>query len=375
VLAVPPAAPQLETDAVALVRQVRGSREFVYDIQVAGCHNFFAEGILVHNCGIIDDPFENWAQAQSERTRNNVWEWYRSTFRTRVWEGGAIVLIMTRWHEDDLAGRLLKQDAAGWHILRLPARAETQEERDDASGRLGLEMGQPDPLGREPGAALCPLRFSVDELGRIAIDVGTYVWYAEYQGTPRALEGNRFQRGWFEIVRVAPRQQGRLVRYWDKGGTRGGGAYTAGVLIGTWGQEYIVLDVVRGQWSALEREQTILQTAQLDKARWGRVETLVEQEPGSGGKESAEATIRNLTGFEVYADHPSGSKDVRAEPFAAQAEAGNVKMLAGEWNHAYVEELATFPNGTYMDQVDGTSGAFNKLADGRQVRSWRPGRR
>lgn len=66
--------------------------------------------------GIIDDPFENWEQAQSEVIRNKVWEWYRTTFRTRIWEGGAIVLIMTRWHEDDLAGRLLQSQADQWEV-------------------------------------------------------------------------------------------------------------------------------------------------------------------------------------------------------------------------------------------------------------------
>jgi len=311
--------------------------------------------------GIIDDPFENWAQAQSERTRDNVWEWYRSTFRTRIWEEGAIILIMTRWHEDDLAGRLLAHDPGAWTVLRLPALAESQAERDDACRRLGLAAGQPDPLGRQPGEALCPGRFSEQALAEIAGDVGTYVWYAEYQGTPRALEGNRFKRSWFEIVRAAPRLPGQLVRYWDKGGTRGAGAFTAGVLIGYWGQVYIVLDVVRGQWSAGEREVVIRQTAELDRARWGEVEVYVEQEPGSGGKESAENTIKNLAGFAVFADRPTGSKDVRAEPFAAQAEAGNVKLLEGAWNHAYIEELAAFPNGAYMDQVDASSGAFNRL--------------
>jgi len=213
---------------------------------------------------------------------------------------------------------------------------------------------------------LCPRRFSGPALGEIRRDVGSYVWYAEYQGSPRAPAGNRFKRSWFEIVRAAPAAFEKLVRYWDKAGTEGGGKYTAGVLLGRFSGRYTVLDVVRGQWSSGERESTIRQTAELDQQRWGDVEIWLEQEPGSGGKESAENTIRNLSGFNVHAETVSGSKEVRAEPFAAQAEAGNVQVLAGPWNGAYVEELTAFPNGLYTDQVDGSSGAFNKLALGRQ---------
>jgi predicted phage terminase large subunit-like protein len=107
----------------------------------------------------------------------------------------------------------------------------------------------------------------------------------------------------------------------------------------------------------------IKQTAQTDALRSERfpVKTYVEREPGSGGKESAESTIMNLAGYPVYEDLPSGDKDTRLEPFAAQAEAGNVRLVRGPWNAAYIEELCSIPNGKYRDQADGTSGAFNKL--------------
>ena len=101
--------------------------------------------------GIIDDPFENWKEAQSLNTRNAVWDWWRGTFRTRVWEGGAIILIMTRWHEDDLAGRLLLDQPGRWKVLRLAALAETQAERDQNNKYLGLPLGESDPVGRKPG--------------------------------------------------------------------------------------------------------------------------------------------------------------------------------------------------------------------------------
>ena len=314
--------------------------------------------------GIIDDPLENWAQAQSLTIRESIWEWYRTTFRTRIWEGGAIVLIMTRWHEDDLAGRILAEQASEWTVLRLPALAETPAERDDNNLRLCLPLSEPDPLGRQPGEALCPGRFSLEELGRLRRDVGSLAWNSEYQGVPRAPEGNRFKRSWFEIVDALPADCS-LIRYWDKAGTQDGGARTAGVLMARHAGLglYYVVDSATCQESALLREQTIKQAAAMDAERFGnRVHIWMEQEPGSGGKESAEASIRNLAGFPVRAETVSGDKDTRLEPFAAQAEAGNVKLLRGSWNGSYIEEITAIPNGRYRDQGDGSSGAFNKLA-------------
>jgi predicted phage terminase large subunit-like protein len=188
-------------------------------------------------------------------------------------------------------------------------------------------------------------------------------WSAEYQGVPRPLEGNRFKRHWFPIVDAVPYDATR-VRYWDKAGTQDGGAYTSGVLIAKHEGRIYIENVVRGQWSAYERERTIKQTAEMDATQYGSksaVKIYVEQEPGSGGKESAENTIRNLAGFSIYADRPSGDKDTRLDPFAAQAEANNVVMVRGIWNQDYVEEMVTIPNGTYRDQGDATAGAFNML--------------
>lgn len=313
--------------------------------------------------GIIDDPIENWEQAQSQTYRDKTWDWYRATFRTRIWEGGAIVLIMTRWHEDDLAGRLLNDQAGQWTVVRLPAIAEAQDERDEGNRLCGLEPGLPDPLGRKPGEPLSPERFSIAALRDIQRDVGRMAWYAEYQGTPRAAEGNLFQRSWFPIVNVAPVEATR-VRYWDKAGTENAGNYTAGVLMARDDNGlYFVEDVVRGQWSSHQRNTVIKQTAHLDAEKYGNtVQVWVEREGGSGGKESAEMTVKDLAGFPIRTEQVTGSKEVRAAPFAAQAEAGNVRLVRGPWNQEYLNELTVFPSGQYDDQVDGSSGAFNKLA-------------
>jgi predicted phage terminase large subunit-like protein len=312
--------------------------------------------------GIIDDPFENWEQAQSPTIRERVWDWWRTTFRTRIWEGGAVALLTTRWHEDDLAGRLLAERSQRWAVLRLPALAETQEERDAHDERLGLPAGQPDPLGRAPGEPLCPGRFSRAALEEIRRDVGPRAWAAQYQGVPRPAEGNCFKAHWFALVDAVP-FQARRVRYWDKAATAGAGCYTCGVLMARGHGIYFVEDVVRGRWSAAERGAVMRDTSRRDAARYGNaVGVWIEQEPGSGGKESAELTVRDLAGYPVHAERVTGSKEVRAGPFAAQAEAGNVRLLRGPWNAAYLDELCMFPGGAYTDQVDASSGASNKLA-------------
>ncbi len=155
------------------------------------------------------------------------------------------------------------------------------------------------------------------------------------------------------------------MRYWDKAGTEDAGAFTAGVLIHMLKDgRFVVEHVVRGQWSALEREQQIKAWAKLDRARIMGYEIGVEQEPGSAGKESAENTIRNLAGYKVFADKVTGSKEVRAEPFAAQVQGGNVWLIAGSWHREYLEELEQFPSGKFGDQVDASTGAFNRLVGG-----------
>jgi predicted phage terminase large subunit-like protein len=141
-------------------------------------------------------------------------------------------------------------------------------------------------------------------------------------------------------------------------------AYTSGVLMHLMNDNRFVIDhVARGHWSAMDREQIIKEWAERDKKLLPHspYEVGVEQEPGSGGKESAEATIRNLQGFRCFADRVTGSKEMRAEPFAAQVQGGNVRLIAGNWHYAYLDELESFPNGKFKDQVDASSGAFARL--------------
>ena len=133
---------------------------------------------------------------------------------------------------------------------------------------------------------------------------------------------------------------------------------------------YWIEDVVRAQVSTWEREELIRQTAAMDAAdeSIGHVAIWIEQEPGSGGKDSALMTIRNLAGYNVRADRPTTNKDARLEPFIAQLEAGNVYIVAGPWNTEYLDELTAIPHGHYRDQADATAGAFMKLAKAQPAR-------
>lgn len=297
----------------------------------------------------IDDPIKSREEAESIVYRDRLWDWYRDDLYTRLEPGGTIQLTMTRWHDDDLAGRILNsEDSKHWHVIHLPARAEPTPD-------------QPDPLGRPDRAALCPERYDEAALDRIEQVLGPYGFAALYQGRPRPRSGVMFPREKVQIVNAVPGNLPTL-RYWDKAGSKEGrGAQTAGVKLagpdraGLW----YVLDSTTFRLEAAEREDRMRQTAQLDGAR---VLVGLEQEPGSGGKESAQATIRNLAGFTVFAETATGDKVSRADPFAAQWQAGNVRLLAGEWNEPYLREAETFPTGRTKDQLDASAAAFNRLA-------------
>ena len=191
----------------------------------------------------------------------------------------------------------------------------------------------------------------------------------ELEGSFLDVGGKLFNRGWFTQILKVPPAQARWVRYWDKAATEDGGCHTCGALMGAgYDGRFYIADMVRGQWSTHQREAMIKLTAQLDaQAYHHRVRIYVEQEPGSGGIDSLKATIKNLAGFPVFGDRPSKDKRVRAEPFAAQAEAGNVILIEPpgnrNWLAAFLDELEAFPEGD-ADQVDATSGAFNRLIEG-----------
>lgn len=294
---------------------------------------------------LIDDPVKSREEAESRTYRDRVWDWYTDDLYTRAEPGAAIVLQMTRWHDDDLAGRILaSDDAPNWTVVSLPAEAEAG-----------------DPLGRAVGEALCPERYDEEALARIKVVLGRS-YYALFQQAPRPRSGGLFKREWFEDCIVErPPIETQWVRAWDRAATEGGGDYTAGVLMGQARGKYYVGDVVRGQWETTKRDSIIRATAQADGPS---VAVEGEQEPGSAGKDQARAFVRLLAGYTAHTQTATGDKETRAEPFASQFGAGNVRLVRGDWIRAFVDELCEFPTGQHDDQVDAAAMAFNKLARG-----------
>ena len=358
----------VDTDVVDSVED-EGFRAHVYDIGVEANHNFFAEGVLVHNCA--DDP-HNVLQAESEADRTSVLRWFEGVFCVRG-EARNVkrVLIMQRLHSLDCSGVALEKK--GWCHICLPMRYEIDHPFGTTKERA-TPLGFYDPRTVD-GELLWPAIYSAEKVANLEVNMGVYVAAGQLQQRPSPRGGGMFKRDWFQILPVCPRLR-KVVAYVDKAGTAGGsGAETAIVLFGEYEDamhglesmryKYVMLDVIHGRWEAAGREAVIKQTAQIYEQRYGFVDWWVEEEPGSGGKESAQGTIANLVGFSVKAEKVTGDKATRAEPLASQASVGKVKMLAAAWNNYALDELEVFPMGKLKDIVDAASGGFAKL--------WHPG--
>lgn len=287
---------------------------------------------------IIDDPVKNREEAESLTYRDRVWDWYTDDLYTRLEPGAALILIMTRWHEDDLAGRILASErASGWTIVNLPALAE-----------------QNDPLGRAEGAALCPERYDEQALANIREVLGSRSFAALYQQRPQPAEGALFRREWFGVpVEQAPEGL-RWVRYWDlAASTKTSADYTASaaLALGDDGTMY-VRDMIRGRWEWPDARNIIVQTMLSEP---GTTHAIEEALHGLAAIQDLrrDRTIANiaLRGVRVDTD-----KLTRALPWAARAEARKVKLVRGAWIGAFLDEVCMFPQSTHDDQVDTVSG-------------------
>jgi predicted phage terminase large subunit-like protein len=285
---------------------------------------------------VCDDP-HNVQQAESPAERQAVLQWWDWTMSTRgVARNARRVLIMQRLHASDLSAHVLAE--GGWEHLCLPMRFER--------GRMPTTCLGWHDLRSEEGQLLCPRLFDEQRVSTMEKPLGSYGVAGQLQQRPVPREGGMFRHAWFsQVVEAAPACAQRL-RYWDRAATAGGGCYTCGVLLArTPERRYYVEDVVRGQWSSWQRDQVMLQTARADQAKYQQLQPhiVVEREGGSAGLDSVSATARLFEGFPISADLPTGSKEARAEPFAAQCEAGNVSLVRGAWNAEYIDELCLFP--------------------------------
>lgn len=314
---------------------------------------------------VIDDPVKSREAAESKVERDKVWDWYRGDLYNRLRPGARILLIMTRWHDDDLGGRLLERmrDGSGdeWTILRLPALAE------DPS-RSTVERPIPkDPLGRKPGEALWPEWEDEAALNRKRRVVGEREWSAQYQQSPRPDDGVLFQPGKVTIVTMQAPQEETLsvVRAWDLAATEQTGTndpdWTVGTRLALLKNGRVqVQDVVRMRGTPGDVEAAIRHTAEHD----GRdVIVGIPKDPAQAGKWQVAYLTSRLAGFIVRQLAPTGSKATRAMPFASQMEAGNVECLRAPWTRDFFEELSGFPSATKDDQVDSVALAYEMVAE------------
>lgn len=315
------------------------------------------------DCIILDDA-NNVKKAESAADRQETNQFLGEVLPSRVndQDKSPMLNIQQRTHTDDATGFLLRS----WRdCVQLMIPMEFEPER-----KCVTRIGFSDPR-TEPGELMWPERFSaaaVEEMKDSFREFGgTYAEAGQLQQRPAPREGGLFKADQFRIIDHVPGKLRSVVRYWDKAGSDGTGAYTAGVKMGELEDgRIIVLDVKRFRHSVGKREALIQATAEADG---DHVEGWMEQEPGSGGKDSVRESIAGLAGYNYRADRVNGGdKEQRAMPFAAQVEIGNVLLLEGDWNRAYIEEHRGFPTGTYKDQVDASSGAYNKIAKKRRAR-------
>lgn len=297
---------------------------------------------------ILDDPLSV-DGANSDADLRSAEITFTESLPTRVNnDESAIVVIMQRLHEKDTSGIILSRNI-GYEHLCLPMRFEEGR-------RCVTSIGFSDPR-KIDGDLLFPERFSEQTVKELESILGSYAAAGQLQQRPAPREGGLFKKSWFPVVKAVPAGT-QFVRGWDFAATEGAGDWTAGVKIGRQKNgRFIIADVVRDRKSSAGVEALLINTASQDG--YG-CKISIPQDPGQAGKAQAGYIIKQLAGYSITASPESGDKVTRAAPLAAQAEAGNVDILEGQWNNAFFDEISIFPNGT-KDQVDAASRAFNEF--------------
>lgn len=319
------------------------------------------------NLIVIDDPIRNRAEAESRAVRESVKEAYRGTIRPRLEPGGAIVIIMTRWHEDDLVGYLLEQQAIGegetWEVVNLAAVAE-----------------EGDPLGRKVGEALWGLRFDTQSLALTRLGLGSYDFDAQYQGHPKPPGGHKIKRAWFKIIPKLPARLRTMpdgsppaekldwFRYWDLAlSSKNDGDYfaSARVAVDVAGNIYIA-NMVRDRLDWPEQKK-VIKDMMLAERELGVRHGIEKALHGLSAVQDFLADPE-LAGVSVVGvDTPSIDKLSRALAWIARAEGGKVFLLEGAWIGDFLDEASDFTGSgkdKHDDQIDTISGGYNELTAG-----------
>ena len=309
---------------------------------------------------IVDDPVKNAEEVRVKRNRELVWDWWQSVALTRLAPGAGVMVIMTRWHTDDLAGRLIGE---GWERVNIPARAVA---------------GGADPLGRQEGEWLTSVRGRTSqqwEATRAALS--DYFWQALYQGEPVPSVGKLLDPSLLRSVSYKSLdlrvQEGSgtvwaphldIVTSWDLSFTGDAGSdYVVGQVWGTAGDTYYLLDQVRGRWAFADTMETVKQLAR----RWPQARTHYVEQAANGA--ALIDMLRRDSGLHVTPVHPRGSKELRAMAVQPLLKTGRVRVVQELEGYAeLVEELSQFPSGKNDDQVDALTQALNSLRGADTVR-------
>lgn len=330
---------------VAALRRLPAPSE-TYNLSVEGTRNFFAQGILTHNC---DDPHPV-NKAESEPERAQVQQWWFEAIPTRLnqLDHGVKIVIQQRVHREDLAGLCI---ARGYRHVVLPMEFDPKHPHR-----------HPKDIRTEPGELLHPKRVGPEALAALKRALGTYGSAGQLQQLPVPREGGLFKRQWFRIVEMAPAEAyANAVRRWDLAATVPAPGkkpdWTAGVLMGkdSIGRIYI-LHAARFQDTPAQVDTAIKAMASQDGMG---VRLVLPLDPGQAGIGRMQAQAAFLAPYAAAFERETGDKATRARGLATMAEAGNVHLVRGSWNEEFLEELCDFPNGSHDDYVDAASGAFS----------------
>lgn len=318
---------------------------------------------------IIDDPLK--ASSRSDETdRAACISWADNTLSTRIARNPAIILIMQRLHRDDLSAHFLAK--GGWTHIAFPMRFQIPYQDADGNWQGGLDCEchkrNPDPRDHrtEQGQLLWPELWPEEKVRQEEIDLGPFGAAGQLGQKPIPEGGGLFKREWFPIIDVLPTDIDE-VRGWDIAETEEAGNWTVGAKLARQRSTglIIVAHVERVQKTLVD--SVMKSTADMDGRR-----CKIREGAGSG-KAVTKARSILLAGYDYAASPESDSKVERANPFRAQCEMGNVRLLRGPWNEAYLDVLTSFPVGKYDDDVDATSNAFNELVGtkkGRKRLTW-----
>lgn len=316
---------------------------------------------------LIDDPARDRAEVDQVQHRDKAWQWYRSSIIPRLRPGARIVLITTRWHPDDMAGRLLEQGremGRPWKVVELPALAFDPADFPDD------DPPPPDPLGRKPGEALWPEYEDAAALQRKREEIGEIEFQCLFQQRPLVSAGLLFDVSKIPVLEAEPPVEA-AVRGWDLAGTEQVGTrnpdWTVGLKLGRLKSGgLVVMDVVRMRGRPEDVDAAIVNTAGQDSYR---IKISIPKDPGQAGIAQSQYLAKRLAGKSVVFTPESGSKATRAAGIASQINVGNVSIVRGAWNAAFLEELRYFPHGAKKDQVDALSRAYAML-DGSSTGIW-----